>query len=117
MRPRDPHIALEDVFEAGTTIAQFLHGRSLADYESDRMLRSAVERQFEIVGEALNRALRADQDLIRLIPEAPEAVAFRNVLAHGYDEIVDRLVFNTAQEKLPGLLERVRTILNESDPQ
>ena len=116
MRPRDPLIALEDVLEAGTTIAQFLRGRSLADYENDRMVRSAVERQFGIVGEALNRALRADPDLIGLIPEAPEVVGFRNVLAHGYEEIVDRLVFNAAQETLPGLLERVRTILNESDP-
>lgn len=115
MRERDPLIALEDVLEAGTLIAQFLEGRTLPDYESDRMLRSAVERQFEIVGEALSRALRAGPDLAGLIPEAPEAIAFRNVLAHGYDEIIDRLVFNTAQETLPGLLKRVRAILDESD--
>ncbi len=112
MRSRDPLVALEDVIEAGAAIARFLKGRSLADYESDPMVRSAVERQFEIVGEALSRALRADLGLTALIPEASEAIAFRNVLAHGYDEVVDRLVFNTAQERLPALLEHVHTILD-----
>ena len=113
MRLRDPLVALEDVLAAGASIERFLEGRTFADYGRNPMVRSAVERQFEIVGEALGRALRADPGLDRRIPEAREAVGFRNVLAHGYDEVVDRLVFNAAREDLPGLLDHVRKILDE----
>lgn len=73
----------------------------------------ALERQCEMVGEALNRALQAAPVLTARIPDAPEIIGFRNVLAHGYDEVVDRLVFRSARESLPGLLERVRGILAE----
>jgi uncharacterized protein with HEPN domain len=51
----DPRAWLWDVREAADSIAAFVQGRSLADYAIDLMLRSAVERQFEIAGEALSR--------------------------------------------------------------
>jgi uncharacterized protein with HEPN domain len=113
MRRRDPLIALEDVLAAGASIALFIEGRSPEDYEADAMLRAAVERQFELVGEALGRALRAAPGLEERIPQAREAIGLRNVLAHGYDEVVDALVFKAAREILPGLVERVRRILDE----
>ena len=50
----DPRSWLWDVRQAADNIAAFAHGRDFADYEADLMLRSAVERQFEIAGEALN---------------------------------------------------------------
>jgi uncharacterized protein with HEPN domain len=115
MRARDPLIALEDVLAAGASIGRFMEGRSLADYEADPMLRSAVERQYEIIGEALSRALRVAPGLAERIPESQGAIGFRNVLAHGYDEIVDRLVFSTTHETLPGLLDRVKAILDDEE--
>jgi uncharacterized protein with HEPN domain len=114
MRRRDPLIALEDVVTAGETIAQFLQGRSLEDYQGDGLLRSAVERQFEIVGEAMNRALNADPSLREKIPGARRAVDMRNVLAHAYDEIIDETVYRAATEQLPGLVVRSRDVLSES---
>lgn len=77
------------------------------------MLRAAVERKFEIVGEALTRTLEADPSLAARLPEAREAVGLRNAIAHGYDEIVDRVVLHTAHVGLPVLLEHVRAILEE----
>jgi uncharacterized protein with HEPN domain len=116
MRVHDPLVALEDVLTAGSLIARFLEGRSLTDYQADPMVRSAVERQFEIVGEALSRAFRAAPELIARIPDGPEIIGFRHVLAHGYDQVVDRLVLRTALENLPDLLDRVRGILAEETP-
>lgn len=50
---RDPRAYLWDARDSADAIAEFVTGRTLNDYLADRMLRSAVERQFEIVGEAL----------------------------------------------------------------
>ena len=72
-----------------------------------------MERQFEIVGEALSRALRADSSLAATVPEAGDVIGFRNVLAHGYDAVSDRLAWSIAREKLPALLRSVRTLLEE----
>jgi uncharacterized protein with HEPN domain len=68
------------------------------------MLRSAVERQFEIVGEALNRLRLADATLASRIPDLARIVAFRNVLIHGYATIDDRLVWEVATERVRPLV-------------
>ncbi len=54
---------LFDVVQACDLLMEFTTGKTLADYSGDAMLRSAVERQFEIIGEALNKALRIDPSL------------------------------------------------------
>jgi uncharacterized protein with HEPN domain len=113
MRPHDPAVALADVLRAGAEIERFVLGRSLAAYESDRLLSSAVERQFEIVGEGLSRALRADPSIEARLPEARRVIDFRTQLAHGYDTVDDRLVWTLATEHLPALLAAVRDVTGE----
>ena len=76
---------LFDIQEAGTAIKSFVQDKTLADFEQDDLLRSAVERKFEIIGEALNRLHRLDEDLIEQITGYRKIVGFRNILAHGYD--------------------------------
>ena len=51
---RDVEKHLIDILEAANDIQQFVSGRAFDDYHSDRMLKAAVERKFEIIGEALN---------------------------------------------------------------
>lgn len=113
MRSHDPRVAFVDVLRAGAEIERFLHGRSLAEYESDRLVSSAVERQFEIIGEALTRALQADPSIEGRLSEARNVIGFRNRLAHGYDTVDDRLVWALAIQKLPALLAVVRDALGE----
>jgi uncharacterized protein with HEPN domain len=66
---RDPKSLLWDARDAVTAIANMTVGKSFADFDSDLVLRSAVERQFEIVGEALNRLDRLDATLAGRIPD------------------------------------------------
>jgi uncharacterized protein with HEPN domain len=90
---RDPRAYLWDASEAAKAIASFTDRRTLQEYEADIMLRSAVERQFEIVGEALNQLAKVSPDLAVQIGDLPRIVAFRNILIHRYaaiDPISDR---------------------------
>ena len=84
---RDPRAYLCDVRDAAEAITSFTLGRSLDDCLTGRVPRSAVGRQFEIIGEALNQLRRIDAALAARIPELGRIVGFRNVLIHGYDEI------------------------------
>ena len=85
---RDPRAYVWDVRESINAIVEFTSGKTIEDFQQDLMLRSAVERQFEIVGEALNQLARQDQGLANRIPDIHQIVAFRNILVHGY-AIVD----------------------------
>ncbi|MCQ8103788.1 DUF86 domain-containing protein [Methylomonas sp. SURF-2] len=57
---RDPRVFLWDAHFAAEAILEFVAGKTVADYRSDRLLRSAVERQFEIIGEALNQLCKIE---------------------------------------------------------
>lgn len=114
---RDARALLWDVADAAAAIASFVEGRRLEDYLGDRMLRSAVERQCIIVGEALNRLSRTDPAIAARIPELTRAVGFRNLLAHGYAEIDHVSVWRTVTEYLPPLVERVEALRCELDQQ
>lgn len=96
-------VHLFDVVGAADAVAGFIEGRTEEDYAEDLMLRSAVERQFEIIGEALARAMRADPSLPERLPSARGAIDFRNVIAHGYDRLADEQVLDIALHALPAL--------------
>ncbi len=75
------------------------------------MLRSAVERQFEIVGEALNKLRRVDPTTAERVPDLPRIVAFRNVLVHGYATIDNELVWEAATTRVRTLASLVDSLL------
>lgn len=101
---------LLDVLTAGEAIQGFVAGRDLASFRTDLQLRSAVERQFEIIGEALTRLRRDDPAAVQGISESEKIIGFRNVLAHGYDVIDDGITWDAVQGKLPRLLAEVRAL-------
>jgi uncharacterized protein with HEPN domain len=86
---------LDDARYAASLALRFLSGRTLADYREDEYLRSAVERQVEIVGEACRRALDDTPELRQRLPDAALAIGMRNRIAHGYDTLDHAVVFNT----------------------
>lgn len=103
---------LYDIQQAALRIAEFTSGKRLEDYRTDPMLRSAVERQFEIIGEALAQLARLDDVLVRRISEHRRIIAFRNILIHGYAEVDDRLVWDIIESKLPILRSETEALLN-----
>jgi uncharacterized protein with HEPN domain len=90
---------LWDIQTAGSAIQQFCRGRTKMDFAADLLLRSAVERQYEIIGEALRRLQLADVPLFARIPEGRRIIGFRNVLAHAYDTIDDAITWDIVQHK------------------
>lgn len=59
-------------------------GHDLASYHADDLVRAAVERQFEVIGEALAQLARHSPDIVTEVPHWREAIGFHNVLIHGY---------------------------------
>jgi uncharacterized protein with HEPN domain len=94
---------LLDALTACEAIGEFVGSRDFSEYEANALLRSAVERQFEIVGEALGRAAQEDDTLPERLPELRRIVGLRNRLIHGYDSVDDAIVWDIVQHKLPAL--------------
>jgi uncharacterized protein with HEPN domain len=79
---RDPSLLLRDVKRSIDVIFRITAGLTIDRYSVDELVRPAVERHFEILGEALNRLLRVDPALASRVPDVERAIAFRNILIH-----------------------------------
>lgn len=104
---------LEDIRHAAALIHQFTRGRSWEEYAGDVLLQSAVERQFEIIGEALNRLSRQAPEVAARITGVSHIIAFRNILVHGYDVVDHEIVWDIIQQDLPVLREQAEALLAE----
>ncbi len=110
MRPKAPKL-LEDIRDATAFVLEAVQGKALDDYRQDRLLRQAIERNFEIIGEAMNRLAQHDPDTAARISKQRQIIGFRNVLIHGYDLIDHRVVWSTISEEVPVLLSEVEALL------
>ena len=99
-----------DIQSAVDLLKEFTTNKTLDDYLADPMLRSAVERQFEIIGEAVNKLAREDEELAANISEYKRLIGFRNVLIHGYGDVDDYLVWDLVETKLPVLINNLNRI-------
>jgi uncharacterized protein with HEPN domain len=112
---RDPKSLLWDARAAADVIATITASKSFADFDQDIILRSAVERQFEVVGEALAQLARLDAAMAAKVPDLREIVAFRNVLIHGYAVIDRARVWRVVEENLPQLRSALAALLAEPE--
>ena len=113
MLPLEARKYLFDIQEACERLLTFTEGKSLNDYLGDPMLRSAVERQFEIIGEALKQLLQRCPELSTSIADHRRIVAFRNRLIHGYADIAHDVVWGILKASLPRLRREVNGLLSE----
>jgi uncharacterized protein with HEPN domain len=109
----DARALLWDVQTAVTRVRRFVLGRSFDDYVADDLLRSAVERQLSIAGEALGRLSKLDPTIAARIDSLPRIVAFRNVLVHGYASVDDRIVWGVIETSVERLAADVVAVLEE----
>lgn len=106
---------LWDIAEAAAAIDAFINGLDLDRYAQSPLVHSAVERKFEIIGEALGQLAKLDPGSAARITDANWIVAFRNLLIHGYAVVEHARVFRTVCESLPVLRKHVASLLAELD--
>lgn len=105
---------LWDAVQASDRIARFVADKTLDQYLTNDLLRSAVERQFEIIGESLAQLRKVDPATADGIQELPRIVAFRNILIHAYATVDDRLVWGVIEGSLPHLRAVFRQLLEDA---
>lgn len=110
---RDLSAYLQDVIEACNSIEDVMNGVSLAEYRNKRAVRSAVEREFIIIGEALRRVRTLDETLFGSISNSRAIVDFRNLLAHDYGAVDDDAVFGLVYSDLIVLKHEVGMLLDD----
>ena len=111
--PPDVPKWLEDIRDAASYILEATKDQTQEDLADDRMLRQAVERNFEVIGEALNRIGRSDESILTRLTDHRRIIAFRNILIHGYDSIDVEIVWQVIRHRLPELLLEVEALLRE----
>jgi len=110
MSRKDDDAYLFDMLAAARTVQEFAWGKKLEDYIADAMLRSAIERQIEIIGEAGRNVSR---DYQQRHPEVPwqKIAAQRHVLAHEYDDIQHDLIWRVITIHLPVLIQQLEPLV------
>lgn len=102
---------IHDAVEACRAIRSFTDGVTFDQYASNLLLRSAVERQFEILGEALSKASELKPDDAAGIPDLRRIVGMRNRIIHGYDSVDDEIVWDAVRNHVPSLLSALSGII------
>lgn len=105
---------LIDIPAACELISLFTARKAFDDYAADPLLSSAVERQFEIIGEAHAQAIRIEPGMADRITDSRRIIAFQNRLAHGYATVSSRLVWGVVDRHLPELRRQVDELLSHS---
>ena len=104
---------LYDIRQAGTLVEDFTTGKSFDDYVAEPLLRSGVERQLEIIGEALNQLAKLAPDEVAKVTDYRRIIALRNVLIHGYAKVDHRVIWNILEQSLPVLRTEVGALMGE----
>jgi len=111
MLPDESLKLLEDMPHAARGITAMVKGRSVEDYCADLKFQWAVERGFEIIGEALTQLRKFDAATAESIDDWRDIIGFRNLLVHGYAIVNQVKTWDTATVDLPKLLSQLDSML------
>ncbi|HTS24464.1 MAG TPA: HepT-like ribonuclease domain-containing protein [Bryobacteraceae bacterium] len=113
--PRDERAYLSDILESCDAIAAAVQGMDLAAYQSSRLVRSSVEREFIIIGEAVAALARVTPTTFAAITRARRIVDFRNQLTHEYPTVDDELVWAIIGNDVPVLQRECAELMKRSE--
>jgi uncharacterized protein with HEPN domain len=113
---RESAAFLWDVHEATLRIREFTAGQDFETYSASALVQSAVERQFEIIGEALNQLSKIAPHIVSKISDCGQIIAFRNILIHGYAVLDKVIVWKVIHQHLLALEVDVRGLLDAEPP-
>lgn len=101
---------LFDIQESIESIEKYLgNKRDFNAYMANKMLRRAVEREFEIIGEAMNRIEKLNPEIE--ISSKRQIISMRNRVIHGYDKIDNEIIWGTIVRHLPNLKIEIYNLL------
>ena len=103
---------LFDIKTSIESINEYLgDNRNFFVYQENKLLRRGIEREIEIIGEAVNQILKRDANI--KIENARQIVDTRNLVIHGYDKVDDVIIWGIVSKHLPKLLIEVEDLLKE----
>jgi len=106
--PHDPYKLIADIRISIDEIERFCMGKQYDDFEGDQLLQRAIEHEMEIIGEALNRLIRIDEEKVEVaIPEYRSIIGLRNIIAHGYDVVDPMVVWDVVVNHVPKLSRQI----------
>lgn len=115
--PPESRKLLQDMSEAADDITAIIKSKTIDHYLASKELRWAVERGFEIIGEALGQLFKIDSVTAQRISEYRKIISFRNVLIHGYSHINDIRTWDIVQQDLPVLRRELSQLLSGQSPE
>ena len=88
--------------------------KNFIEYQKNTMLKRAVERDWEIIGEAVNRIIKRDESFIDKISNARAIISLRNQVIHAYDAISDENIWSILISHLPKLMKDIEILIAEN---
>jgi uncharacterized protein with HEPN domain len=115
MSVRDPEKYLYDMLSSCQFLIDFTAGKTIDNYIKERAFRSALERELQIIGEALIQLEKVAPDIAAKIPEYQNIIGFRHVLVHGYANLDPATVWNVVETKVPTLAQKIKLLLERCE--
>ena len=114
MSLRNPKTYLYYIINCSEFVLQLTKDKTVDDYKNDRIFRSALERELQIIGEAMLQLDRMSPEMVEKISEHRSIIGFRHVLVHGYDSLDPDTVWNVVETKIALLLEQAKELLQQT---
>jgi uncharacterized protein with HEPN domain len=111
MSLRNPKKYLHDIIDCSEFVVQLTRDKTVDDYRNDRVFRSALERELQIIGEAMLQLDHISPEMVDKISEHRSIIGFRHVLVHGYDSLDPDTVWNVVETKIALLLKQAKALL------